>query len=190
MSNNLVPQAPGGRVAIVKTPRTRAIEMRREGTSLDRIAQVLDLPFNVVDQYIGDYMLSDEATPEEVAREEELSRLEEMDDALRGIQNTTYYEVYQGVLTDAVTPAHNLSAIDKRIKLADRRSKLSSLDRQKAPERPVDVPETITDAGVRDAMRDVLREAGINLKIRDDEPIDVQPVERVHVPRTGEEYEQ
>lgn len=177
--SDLIPTERGSAPVVTQPEdvRTRVIKLRLEGVSLDTLAETFDLSYQMLERYIGDHLLYN-ATPAEVLREQELRRLENLDDALETIQGRRHPVIYMGTDTGFDDDGPKLSAIDKRIKISERRGKLLAVDRARPPE-AVRAPDDHTPAeDMAAVMEEVLRRNGFLKRPEADQVVDVVPVER------------
>jgi len=156
----------------------RIFDMRMRGANLETIAETLDLPLQLVDRVVGDFLASDKATAMQVVKDQQLRRIEKYTNVVETILENKHPVLYMGADTGFDDDGVKLKAVDVGIKLLDRTSKLLGLDEERAPaqEKPAEVPLNADQE--RALLEEVMRRHGFVQKPDYADAIDVVPVER------------
>ena len=156
----------------------RVFDMRMRGASLETIAETLDMPLQLVDRVVGDFLASDKATPTQVVKDQQLRRIEHYTNAVETIMGNRHPILHMGLDTGFEDDGVKLKAIDVGIKLLDRTSKLLGLDEERAvaQDKPAEVPLNADQE--RALLEEVMRRHGFIQKPEYTDAIDITPIEK------------
>jgi hypothetical protein len=172
MTDSTTPARVPAVVPVVKTPRERAVELRLEGVPMDTICDLMNLPEQEVDRYIGDYM-AEHATPMQIMTERQIRKLEEADECLKDIMLDRWPVFMQGIEV-ASDPMPKIKAALGRVKIAEAQNKLLALDKTRVAPPPPKPPESDEDRQTR-VMEEVLKRNGLLKRPAADEVVDAKP---------------
>jgi hypothetical protein len=154
--------------------RDRVVKMRLKGASIATLADVHNLSMQDIDRIVGDYILSPESAPEDAAIEQQLRKLEDMDDVAQAIQNNDHPLFANGVQI-GLDPMVKLKAVDVRVKIMDRQAKLLGQDRKREEAKDENGRPDMGADRMADAVKAVLAQHGM---LSPSEPIEVVPRDR------------
>jgi hypothetical protein len=154
--------------------RDRVVKMRLKGASIATLADIHNLSMQDVDRIVGDYVLSPESAPEDAAIEQQLRKLEDMDDIAETIQNNDHPLFIMGAQVGN-DPMVKLKAIDMRVKIMDRQAKLLGQDRKREESKDETGRPDMGADRMADAVKAVLAQHGM---LHPSEPIEVVPRDR------------
>jgi hypothetical protein len=154
--------------------RDRVVKMRLKGASIATLADIHNMSMQDVDRIVGDYILSPESAPEDAAIEQQLRKLEDMDDIAETIQNNDHPLYIMGAQVGN-DPMVKLKAIDMRVKIMDRQAKLLGQDRKREEAKDETGRPDMGADRMADAVKAVLAQHGM---LQPSEPIEVVPRDR------------
>jgi hypothetical protein len=113
------------------------------------------------------------ATPQQIAIEYQMRKLEEVDGALKEIMDDEWPNYVQGVQV-GVDPMPRVKAALGRVKVVEAQNKMMALDKTRQVEAPKDEGETTRERQSA-ALEEVLRRNGLLKRPASGEVVDVEP---------------